>query len=229
MRKAVACLLLLSFCVAVLPIPVPTFRVPESNSSERYPCKGGTCGCNSAEQCWTNCCCNTPAQRMAWAKKNQVTPPTYAVLEDIPPKEIDRIVPVPEKVLAMKREKSCCKNVSDKASPKNCCDERRSTELREGCKSCKSSTATQKIAKNPQSTPEEKTSIKKTRSFVASMLALKCQGADSVFTQLPWMLPSVRQQAIYVAHFEATLWPFARTLMSIDSEPDTPPPKRHFC
>jgi hypothetical protein len=166
---------------------------------------------------------------MAWAKKNQVTPPAYAVLEDVPSKEMDLGVPVQEKVLALKREKYCCKNGNDKDSPKNCCQERRSLESTAGCKSCKSNAATQKVAKTPHSPSETKSSAKKTKSFVVSMLALKCQGADSGFTQLPWMLPSVRQQTVFIAHYEATLWPFSKTLMSIDREPDTPPPKRHFC
>jgi len=41
----------------------------------RFPCEGGQCGCRSAHDCWSGCCCLTPAQRLAWAKANDVTPP----------------------------------------------------------------------------------------------------------------------------------------------------------
>ncbi|MCU0719062.1 MAG: hypothetical protein MUC83_05115 [Pirellula sp.] len=47
---------------------------------ENYPCKGNLCGCQTAQQCWTSCCCTTPEERLAWAIKNNVTPPVYAVL-----------------------------------------------------------------------------------------------------------------------------------------------------
>lgn len=40
-----------------------------------FPCQGGTCGCRDAYTCWNNCCCNTAAERLAWAKANGVTPP----------------------------------------------------------------------------------------------------------------------------------------------------------
>ena len=80
--RAIAMLLLISFCASSLPIPIQSFESLRIDSSESYPCKGGACGCKSAHQCWTRCCCNSPAKRAAWAKKNGVTPPSYAILEE---------------------------------------------------------------------------------------------------------------------------------------------------
>jgi hypothetical protein len=49
-------------------------RVPNF-SHERFPCESCGCGCASALACWTNCCCYTPAERMAWAAAHGVEPP----------------------------------------------------------------------------------------------------------------------------------------------------------
>jgi hypothetical protein len=47
-----------------------------------FPCQDHECGCQSAEQCWTSCCCFTPAQHLAWAKEHKVEPPAYAFLPE---------------------------------------------------------------------------------------------------------------------------------------------------
>lgn len=33
-----------------------------------YPCAAHACGCRSAQQCWSACCCFSVAQRMEWAR-----------------------------------------------------------------------------------------------------------------------------------------------------------------
>jgi hypothetical protein len=227
LRKAVACSLLFSFCASILPIPVPTFHVSESISSEQYPCKGGSCGCKSAEQCWTSCCCNSPAQRLAWAKKNQVTPPEYAVLEDTPPKKTVQAVCLEEKGDATKVGNSCCSKVSKESTGESCCAGRHNLKTKEVSKCCETKTTAQKSTAHKTMTPEQALG-KRERSVVVSMLALKCQGADSVFTQLPWMIPSVGPEPVSVDHLDTDHWPFANSLRSVDCEPDTPPPKRQF-
>lgn len=42
---------------------------------ERYPCENCACGCGSALECWTACCCHTPHERLVWALANGVKPP----------------------------------------------------------------------------------------------------------------------------------------------------------
>ena len=44
-------------------------------SHERFMCEGCSCGCLSAHECWTNCCCHSLAERLAWAKANGVAVP----------------------------------------------------------------------------------------------------------------------------------------------------------
>jgi hypothetical protein len=57
----------------------PVFDIGQINSSGAYPCEGHACGCTSAEQCWQKCCCTTATERLAWAKRNHVTPPVVLV------------------------------------------------------------------------------------------------------------------------------------------------------
>ena len=49
--------------------------------SRPFPCMDRPCGCATAEQCFANCCCHTPAERLAWAKAHRVEPAVLAALE----------------------------------------------------------------------------------------------------------------------------------------------------
>lgn len=52
-----------------------------SESAERYPCEACPCGCSTADYCWKSCCCHTLAERITWAKRNDVRPPESALQE----------------------------------------------------------------------------------------------------------------------------------------------------
>ncbi len=45
-----------------IPLPVPMGKA----GKEAYPCMNHHCGCQSAEQCWRNCCCMTLEERLFW-------------------------------------------------------------------------------------------------------------------------------------------------------------------
>lgn len=74
---AAALLLILGFCVCGVPIPVGFVSKP---SQERFPCEKCPCGCVSARHCWDKCCCHTDQEKLAWARRNNVTPPAFLVL-----------------------------------------------------------------------------------------------------------------------------------------------------
>ncbi len=50
-------------------------RILGGHGHERYPCETHGCGCSTAHQCWTACCCHSMAERLAWAIENEVDPP----------------------------------------------------------------------------------------------------------------------------------------------------------
>jgi hypothetical protein len=99
-----------------LPLPLGTVSPVESNSpaakrlagkdrSKPFPCMDKPCGCASAEQCFSNCCCHTPAERLAWAKAHQVEPAVLVALER-------RVATAP----SVAAKGSCCTS-----QPKNAC------------------------------------------------------------------------------------------------------------
>jgi hypothetical protein len=60
-----------------IPIPIPAVKT----SAGPFPCMNHRCGCQSAEECWRNCCCMTLEERLIWARENHVRPPDYALAE----------------------------------------------------------------------------------------------------------------------------------------------------
>ncbi len=77
-------------------------RLSAKDCSRPFPCMNKPCGCATAEQCFTNCCCHTAAETLAWAKAHQVDPAVIAALQ--------RRVAAPPAPAA-----SCC------SVPKSCC------------------------------------------------------------------------------------------------------------
>ena len=73
--RSTAMLCLVAFVMATMGLPLPI-----SSSKDRsvaFPCQNSPCGCQNAEQCWKSCCCHSLEERLAWAKRNDVTPPKY--------------------------------------------------------------------------------------------------------------------------------------------------------
>lgn len=51
-------------------------------TGERYPCESCGCGCASATECWTHCCCHSEHERLVWAIENGVMPPPVVEFSD---------------------------------------------------------------------------------------------------------------------------------------------------
>lgn len=80
-----AALLLAQYLVAslgVVPSPDLVMRWFGRVGGERYPCESCGCGCASAKECWTHCCCHSEHQRLTWAIENGVIPPEGVVFRD---------------------------------------------------------------------------------------------------------------------------------------------------
>ena len=76
-RPAIALGLLTALVVTSLGLAVPVSV--KKQAAEPYPCQHCSCGCANAEMCWRDCCCYTNEQKIAWARKNGVTPPAYVL------------------------------------------------------------------------------------------------------------------------------------------------------
>lgn len=241
-RKAVASVLLLCFCCAVLPLPfdvsINTTSGSHEESTEAFPCQGCGCGCKTAEQCWTSCCCYTPSQRLAWAKAHRVTPPDYAVLNDAPAersaanskRELEGASGkqsgtewLRQKVLAQFDRHSQC-GVSASCDDRDATQMSKCSEKQSGRSSCCSKPSASKRGNGNVARPKSKHS-----KYVLTMLALKCQGKHSVFTQLPWLVPNdyLASDFSFECSEQADL-PVISKMHSIEYQPDTPPPKAFF-
>jgi hypothetical protein len=61
-------------------IPFAVGQQVAKDLSVPFPCQYRACGCRSAAQCWKRCCCFSNAQKLAWARANEVQPPEYVVV-----------------------------------------------------------------------------------------------------------------------------------------------------
>lgn len=91
-KRGISILLLLSLCAVFFPFSFHSASLqnllpgasgipstPEKDRTAAFPCQDRPCGCRSAEQCWKKCCCFSNAQKLAWARKNQVDVPEFVV------------------------------------------------------------------------------------------------------------------------------------------------------
>ena len=215
--RATAWIVLASLVPVMIPIPVPSVSLLQQGQlSQPYPCQASKCGCRSAEQCWTSCCCHTPAERFAWAKKHGVTPPTYAV----------RPKPQVEKHAVSTRgtvqqhsptvQAVCCSVFDTRAKPDNL-QSQLQTVVTQSC--CSPSSSASKTA--PVETRERK-------STVLTIMALKCRGFGAEFTGIGWAIIVHQAPRIFL---QAPL--IERTCSANDSAasrclPPEPPPPRTF-
>lgn len=75
LRTAVHAAVALATVVAFVWGGLGLVGLPKPQSSVPFPCMDHRCGCASPEECWTNCCCMSPEERLAWAHEHGVQPP----------------------------------------------------------------------------------------------------------------------------------------------------------
>jgi hypothetical protein len=80
--------------LVLLHFPLPTqlpWRVAACGLSVEvpFPCQHSACGCRTAQQCYASCCCHTPAQRRAFARRHDVDLDSLGV--EVPPERPEPI------------------------------------------------------------------------------------------------------------------------------------------
>jgi hypothetical protein len=144
---------------------------------------------------------------LAWAKKNKVTPPDYAILSDESSEKANPVDAMNQRSESIYGEEQVdCGSYEKEFAKKSCCKATSSAN-----KSCCS---------------DQKEKLKRERGFVICLLAQKCQGKDFAFAQLPWVVPSQYSDGVLLDGFNVVHFPVCiEVLLSIDQQPDTPPPK----
>ena len=204
-------LALYGLVVSGLPLPVAGFlpatggpaakRIAGKDRSRPFPCMDKPCGCATAEQCFSNCCCNTPAELLAWAEAHQLDPATLLTLQH----RVAATVPTAQ------AETCCCSSAT--AAP-SCCGPTECGPVDECCE-----TTPLAPAEDRDTTP--------TPSKVISLKAmLACGGILA-----GWSAATISLAAPAIVRVERSMACCGRIIhaddigTSIDSTPDAPPPR----
>jgi hypothetical protein len=127
LRRIVAVAMMFAYGAIVGGVPLPAGKKALSKGGELYPCSASSCGCDSAERCWSSCCCHTMAQRLEWAKEHGVRPPEFALAEarssghDTSPWDGAKKTVI---AVAVTGKKPCCCCAKKVAAAPSCCEKK---------------------------------------------------------------------------------------------------------
>jgi hypothetical protein len=206
-RRLCAAATLVCYVLTAFGVPLPA--APVRKGSVPFICQSRACGCQSAEQCWSGCCCFTPEQRWAWARQQHVEPPDYAEAPRSGGWQSAR-----KRDGDAKPVKACCSEGHEPAPP--CCEPPKEPEqpLPEVCSDC--------------TPPAAKTTTKTHHvGWTLGVEALKCKG-QSVLWVTTGVIVRMASAPIELHRAAPT-----HTLTSVDATPHSrplappdPPPRR---
>jgi hypothetical protein len=93
LRRITTWLAIVGYALVASGLPLPCGvapAVPDAATAKRlgvkdrsrpFPCMNKPCGCDTADRCFTSCCCHTPAETLAWAKAHGVEAGVLMALE----------------------------------------------------------------------------------------------------------------------------------------------------
>lgn len=229
--KSMVWSLVASILLASLPIPIAVVSI-DQDSGGPFPCQGGHCGCKTAFQCWTNCCCNTPEERVAWARDNRVAIPEYA--QDLHRLVVDQTAsaakPACCQKCATKVAKAVVQPLSRPVSKPACC-----TVPKAELPKAELLIAESPIAESPKAeslaaaAPETQGNVPQVRQrmrIVLSMMALGCRGSAGELASLPWaIVPLSKPMAVSLGVLESTLCLTDVSGPTQFFQPELPPPR----
>lgn len=193
------CLLVCSVGLSAFGIPVPRF-LPK-DTTQPFPCQSRRCGCSDAASCWRSCCCHTNEQKVAWARRMNVTPPKFVVV-------------------AAARETQ---------QRNSCCDSQASSKRNAGTNSCcssktSSSQLAEKSAKPRSSSVAQRTTMR--IDLIRIEEARNCQGQIDQWMRSQCVV-CVGQRPQFRLTMDVVEWlsDFCESAKSPSLQPDVPPPK----
>ena len=188
-------------------LPAPLWQM-SLEGVEDFPCRGHRCGCRSAQQCKTRCCCYTAVERAAWAVRNGQSPKRLLATWELG--VIDEAVKLvretqTKRPVVLASAKRCCSSPTSETG-KSCCKNESISKPQGRSKSCCG-----KVGKSP---------------IDAAFEGMDCRGGPTAFLSSAWYLTvlpgKTRSFAICsfpVATIASQRWP------SWNDEVDTPPPR----
>jgi len=198
LRLGVLSLAVISMLAAIVGVPLPIVRLKKDRSIP-FPCMDRPCGCANAESCWRKCCCHTNAEKIAWAQKNNVTPPDY-------------VIAAVRSEVGVDSPKCCCCSKKAAASPVNKLPKVESHQS-------KSATENDRIASLEQ--------LDVALSLIKLDDLNRCQGKAKLSWLLTCII-ACNLEAKVVLQAPLASWTESELTQSVDSPPvlvDSPPPK----
>jgi hypothetical protein len=199
-RRMTVIVALCAYLFTAVGMPMPVYRAQQETSGAAYPCQHHACGCPSADQCWKQCCCYTPREKLAWAREHGVEAPAFLVAEVAAEEARDMVVAHSADKAPAKR--SCCAHHPAGPAHDHSCEH--------GC---------------AHEEHEDAPSLEVT--FVSGVMAQKCQGLSTLWTVSGATLPPPRN-IIWQFQWDVVEWLACDATLdnSLDSSPPVPPPPR---
>ena len=234
-RRITTCLAILGYTLVASGLPLPfgmlapaapdspaAKRLAGKDRSQPFPCMDKTCGCATAEQCFTSCCCNTPAETLAWAKAHRVEPAVLAALEQ-------RVASGSQ--LVSKATKSCCSSTAPVAEESCCTIRQPAAVVFEDTKICSyeqslaaTPSATEEATPNKASPDEEPSRQPRSRTVTLRAM-LACGGIVAEWFAAGAALPPPRLEVSLVMHVLDVCTPGDAAGESLAVSPAAPPPR----
>jgi hypothetical protein len=191
-RRITVAVMLCAYLVTGFGTPVIA-RVDKSG--EPFPCQGHACGCQTADQCWGDCCCYSNAQKLAWAKDRGVRPPSYVA-------------------------RQAATEAESELAESDCCKSRKSCETRGATAACcdKDSAHRGHSCHEPSGESIES-------HLVLSFTASKCRSIATLWCVLGGDMPPVVIDWQFEWNSVGWLRTWPAALNSLDRVPPVPPPR----
>jgi hypothetical protein len=203
----------LTVAACSLGVPLPA-RSQRHTAGAPYPCQNCPCGCTDAETCWRSCCCHTNVEKLAWARRNGVKPPSFVIA-------------------AAKREQSksrchlaCCKakRAATLAAKSACSKCDRLAKCAAGNARCESASpaCSSRAAQNPS--VHKPTRAQRSSGIVLLAAKLRCNGISLSVSLLPPSIVSPPSVVTAAPAEQFQRWPGGPLLYESPYLAITPPP-----
>jgi hypothetical protein len=234
LRRITTWLAILGYTLVASGLPLPLGNVapsaPESPAAKRlagkdrsrpFPCMDKPCGCATAEQCFTNCCCNTPAETLAWAKARAVEPAVLAALE--------RRVAGGRQAVAKAATPTCCSSKAPVAEGP-CCTSKQPVAVECEGKALGNSPAavpasTEAVARGDEGPVDDEPSHQPRRRAVTLRAMLACGGIVADWFVAGAALPPPRVELSFAMRVLDVCAPADERAESLRACPAAPPPR----
>ena len=236
LRRITTWLAILGYTLVASGLPLPFGMIapaaPDSPAAKRlagkdrsrpFPCMDKPCGCATAEQCFTSCCCNTPAETLAWATAHRVEPAVLAALE--------RRVASGSQMVAKATKSSCCSSKAPVAE-ESCCPSRQpAAAVAEDGDLCSMEASRAATLPTTEEAMPDKASAdgepsRQSRSRTVTLRAmLACGGIVAEWFAAGAALPPPRLEVSLVMHVLDVCTPGDEAGESLAASPAAPPPR----